>query len=1298
MKKIFYPLLLLFFLTLCSFANPVFSDEPLLSKNDAFIDNDGRCLVSFDVKNTNDLLKVKNDIESIGGAVISLTPEETIIAAIPVDKIDIAKQIKSVNKCQVVKKVIDSVKDTGKDEPKGLGDVLPTAEEKERLDKKTIKTESVERNDLSIKRGLLQGRDSLPTQVDNSLSQYFPPIRSQGGLGACTTWASCYYYNTYTQSMDEGINASNGNNSDLCSPAFMYALINGGSDTGGGTQSVMDYINDVGCCSWSTMPYDGIDYTTWPTETAWVEALKNRTSEGYMIGGYSGCSDSDLTAMKTRLSNGYVGTTRTNVYSNWYNNYPSNVTGINNGVLFANDGSNVGGHALTIVGYDDNKSYYDGISTRYGAFLIANSWGSSWGVTNTGGSKKGFMWVAYDFFKSTSSCFGMMFYNTDIDNYRSKMYAIAGLNHSQRGYLVYSGGVGTTSSPSWLAPDVLYYSGGTSLAVNDSKRIVVDLNDGISSISNFSAIKLFVNLAVSSSASSNGTITSADFKTDFDGDGTFVTVSSSDPTVTVTPGNEGYATALFAADFLMVTPGTGYTPAGPEGGDFTPSSKDYTISNIGTSSFDWSATHTASWADISKTAGTLAGGASDTITVSVKPSANSLAAGTYTGTLTLKNIATGLEQTRDLSLTVRPLAKFGWNTIGTQSVLFPFEISIAAQDSLGETIKTFNGTVNISANTSVVHSIGTGTATWQYPLYTYYHDSRTQVIYLASEIGASGQISSLALNVTSIPGQRMNNWTIRMKHTTLSNYSTAQAWETNWTTVYQNNEDISVAGWYTFNFSTPFIYNGTDNLMIDFSINNESWTSPGEVTATSFGTSRSLYYNTDSYYGDPLTWSGVTNPTPYTSGYVPNLKMTFASTLSTSPTLSGNFTNGVWNGNVQVLEVASGVFMSADDGSGHTGNSNTFDVLAGYTPTPSPTPTPSATPTPTPTPGASPVPKLYNEPFDSQNNWACWLGYSEASSAYGDWSGGRLRCKFPTTSDWPSPGWTQWLKWNSGHTGIEYMLPMNLSNLYVLKVRMSSNKDIDIPGIRVRVANSNNAWFAECNYEYYPGVPAPTGGFPTTTPKDFYVLWQPQGSTSDAYIAFDTWRKSWTGEVYVEDVSVYSIPLSSVSTLAYEKSLTSFTTAAGWSTGGTQGITLNGTAQFSDLSYTGYNAILYHNIGSFVRLANPITAGSIYKISYSWSKLQSAKTDDIRMRANDILNGAANSEFIFVDQDAVLNNIPLSAPQQYHLYHYATNGRHPDYGDLAIWADGIANAQSGNTATRVLSDIEIIKIQIPALE
>lgn len=167
-------------------------------------------------------------------------------------------------------------------------------------------------------------------------------------------------------------------------------------------------------------------------------------------------------------------------------------------------------------------------------------------------------------------------------------------------------------------------------------------------------------------------------------------------------------------------------------------------------------------------------------------------------------------------------------------------------------------------------TIGTGSLSWTYPFFTYYHDARTEVIYQASEIGPRGFIQSIALYVTTIPGQVMNNWKIRMKHTTMNTFSSCALDASGWTVVFQSNEPRGNTGWRMFTFPESFYYNGSDNLLVDFSFNNSSYTTNGQVRYSTPGGNRSVYAYSDSGFGDPLNWNGSTSPTVSCSINVPN--------------------------------------------------------------------------------------------------------------------------------------------------------------------------------------------------------------------------------------------------------------------------------------------------------------------------------------------------------------------------------------------------------------------------------------------
>jgi len=324
--------------------------------------------------------------------------------------------------------------------------------------------------------------------------------------------------------------------------------------------------------------------------------------------------------------------------------------------------------------------------------------------------------------------------------------------------------------------------------------------------------------------------------------------------------------------------------------------------------------------------------------VSVAPATGgTFTAGVWTGNVTMNTFDTNVVLTataagrtgasNPFTVGTGPVDRFTWSTVPSpQTAGVPFPTSIFAQDQGNNPVTDFGGSVSLRAVPPSI-SVGTGSATTAtLPLYTFYEDQRSQCIYLQSELGGPRTFTGLRLNVTTIPGQTMNNWTIRIKHTALASYSTA-AWEaTGWTTVYQANETISTTGLATFTFTTPFVYDGASNLMVDFSFNNASWTSAGAVTCTTRSPVRAIHHFTDSGFGDPLTWSGTSSPTPFTTALLPNIQLLSPGGGPIFPTATGNFTNGTWSGNVVALQGDTQMRLQADDAASHTGESNVFDV------------------------------------------------------------------------------------------------------------------------------------------------------------------------------------------------------------------------------------------------------------------------------------------------------------------------------------------------------------------------------------
>ncbi|MCB1276553.1 M36 family metallopeptidase [Prosthecobacter sp.] len=256
-------------------------------------------------------------------------------------------------------------------------------------------------------------------------------------------------------------------------------------------------------------------------------------------------------------------------------------------------------------------------------------------------------------------------------------------------------------------------------------------------------------------------------------------------------------------------------------------------------------------------------------------------------------------------------------------------VTITAQDIGNNMVTTFSQTASLAiSGDSPQVIVGTSTFTWSLPLGSQSRSQRMQVIYLPSEVGAARTLHNLALYVATVPGSPFTGYTIRMKHTPAT--SATASWDnTGWTTVYQADTTVSSTGWHQFDFTTPFDYDGTSSLMVDFSYYNASTgVTQGYVRYSNPTLPRTTLLQTDTDYGNPLTWTGTSNPTPTTNYVLPNVRFgTVGASVPVTPTVSGAFTSGVWSGTVAASTAAAGVRLRAVNGPA-AGASNTFDVIS----------------------------------------------------------------------------------------------------------------------------------------------------------------------------------------------------------------------------------------------------------------------------------------------------------------------------------------------------------------------------------
>ncbi len=365
----------------------------------------------------------------------------------------------------------------------------------------------------------------------------------------------------------------------------------------------------------------------------------------------------------------------------------------------------------------------------------------------------------------------------------------------------------------------------------------------------------------------------------------------------------------------------------------SPVSSFFDVFNSGIGTMDYAIGKNADWLTCTPTSG-LCTTERDTIRIIYNTTA--LTTGLYTAEVTIGSSGAGSPRVIRVTLDVY-IPQFDHLVLSPisspQAINTPFALTLGAFDLNGYPVASYTPEVELAAytagSTNCNTYIGEGTETAEYPMNISTPDFRAQVIYHSNEIWPAKTIHSLALNVSEIPEHTLNNWTIRMRHTTLQDYSDQDdpEWESDWTVVYQGNLTVTSNGWNEFVFSTPFEYNGSDNLMVDFSHSGSStsWDFSGSCLATETQLHRALVYGSHGFGGNPLDWAG---PAPWgrPQSSIPNLKLggIVHTPVALSPA-SITMASGAWSGAVQVGDTGE-IRIRATAADGATVLSNPFTV------------------------------------------------------------------------------------------------------------------------------------------------------------------------------------------------------------------------------------------------------------------------------------------------------------------------------------------------------------------------------------
>jgi hypothetical protein len=176
--------------------------------------------------------------------------------------------------------------------------------------------------------------------------------------------------------------------------------------------------------------------------------------------------------------------------------------------------------------------------------------------------------------------------------------------------------------------------------------------------------------------------------------------------------------------------------------------------------------------------------------------------------------------------------------------------------SIAATTNFYASSEVTTAGTSIIGNGATTNATYPNPYYSNWSNTHNQYLITAAELQAAGlapgNITSLGIKITS-GTTTLQDVSIKMAHTTATNMSAFVA--PTFTSVYTAATLTPVVGINTMTFTTPFNWDGTSNVVIEFCHGNGSSTATISSTAEADNTS---YVSTIHVHKTAATTGSVT--------------------------------------------------------------------------------------------------------------------------------------------------------------------------------------------------------------------------------------------------------------------------------------------------------------------------------------------------------------------------------------------------------------------------------------------------------
>jgi C1A family cysteine protease len=206
----------------------------------------------------------------------------------------------------------------------------------------------------------------LPPILDLTTSSFFDAIYDQSSLGSCTG-------NGFSRAVNYDLRKQN-LPALVPNPSRLFIYWNERSiensvaqDSGASLGDGISALKTYGVCSETTWPYDINQFTVKPINEAYTEAANNALIQ------FNTCLN--INDIKQSIANGFPVVIGITLFDSFESSQAA-ATGI---ITVPTPSEQIlGGHCMTIVGYDDTKSWVK----------VANSWGTGWG-------DKGYCYIPY---------------------------------------------------------------------------------------------------------------------------------------------------------------------------------------------------------------------------------------------------------------------------------------------------------------------------------------------------------------------------------------------------------------------------------------------------------------------------------------------------------------------------------------------------------------------------------------------------------------------------------------------------------------------------------------------------------------------------------------------------------------------------------------------------------------------------------------------------------------------------------------------------------------------------------------